>query len=45
MVKLFLSPTSSAVSSFAAFDKGYTGGVFVATPVFLPVVFRDGFEP
>lgn len=44
VVSRFIAPNATDGGSLTAFGKGYAGGVFVAADVFLPIVFRDGFE-
>ena len=44
-VSLFYAPNGEPNGSFSVFGRGYTGGVFVATDAFVPIVFRNGFEP
>jgi hypothetical protein len=43
-VARFLSPGSTSAGSFFAFDPAFTGGIHVAGELFVPVVFRDGYE-
>lgn len=41
----FLGPNAEAGATNLAFDVNYTGGVFVASQLFVPTIFRDGYEP